>query len=64
MEQKMNQLYRKIAEIIDQMIPTKWDDFIILMVKCKMEKGESSFSLSLRLGATMFILLIFQMYTM
>jgi len=27
MEQKMNQLYRTIAEIIDQMIPTKWDDF-------------------------------------
>lgn len=23
----MNQLYRTIAEIIDQMIPTKWDDF-------------------------------------
>ncbi|KAA8756965.1 immunity protein YezG family protein [Paenibacillus sp. UASWS1643] len=27
MEQKMNELYRTIAEIIDQMIPVKWEDF-------------------------------------
>ncbi|MFB6367855.1 immunity protein YezG family protein [Paenibacillus elgii] len=27
MEQKMNELYRTIAEIIDQMIPVKWDEF-------------------------------------
>ncbi|WP_145409968.1 immunity protein YezG family protein [Paenibacillus xylanexedens] len=27
MEQKMNQLYRVIAEIIDQMIPIEWEEF-------------------------------------
>lgn len=27
MEKKMNDLYRKIAEIIDHMIPLEWDEF-------------------------------------
>ncbi|GIO86790.1 GNAT family acetyltransferase [Paenibacillus faecis] len=37
MEKKMNDLYRKIAEIIDHMIPLEWDEFYF---NGEMENGE------------------------
>lgn len=37
MEQKMNELYRTIAEIIDQMIPVNWEDFFF---NGEVENGE------------------------
>nr|WP_256124160.1 immunity protein YezG family protein [Paenibacillus chitinolyticus] len=31
MEQQMNDLYREIAETINQLIPEDWEDFILMV---------------------------------